>query len=412
MFCEDTTHKAVECWRVFAVDERKKILAEKTRCFNCTGSNHRATECKSKATCQTCGKRHHTSICKQQPAQDEKMLTALQDTGVVHPVVIVNVEGVQCRALLDTGATISYASAKLLDRLRKKPAAIKEKRIEMLMGATTRKVEVFKTKVGSISGDFEMEVNLTKVEMAELLTLENPKYEQLLHSYSHLKGVKMDDIGRKPELPVHVILGTSEYARIKTDTPLRIGSAGQPVAEKTRLGWTIISPRQEVDLDHMFLIQTSKSDYEELCRMDVLGIADSSEGDQQEVYSEFKEQLRRGPEGWYETGLPWKGNHPPLPDNKCGSLCRLASLTLRLERTEMTERYAEIIERQKNEDIVEPAEEPAEGREFYILHKTVVREAAESTKLRVVYDASARAHGSAPSLNDCLNTGPPLQNQL
>ena len=43
-----------------------------------------------------------------------------------------------------------------------------------------------------------------------------------------------------------------------------------------------------------------------------------------EVYKEFREQLTRDPEkGWYETGLPWKGDHPPLPTNKEGSLRRL-----------------------------------------------------------------------------------------
>lgn len=41
-----------------------------------------------------------------------------------------------------------------------------------------------------------------------------------------------------------------------------------------------------------------------------------------------------------------------------------------------------------------------------------MRATAESTKLRIVYDASARAFNSAPSLNDCLNTGPPLQNKF
>ena len=32
--------------------------------------------------------------------------------------------------------------------------------------------------------------------------------------------------------------------------------------------------------------------------------------------------------------------------------------------------------------------------------------------MRVVYDASARADQSSPSLNDCLNPGPTLQNKL
>ena len=52
------------------------------------------------------------------------------------------------------------------------------------------------------------------------------------------------------------------------------------------------------------------------------------------------------------------------------------------------------------------------GKECYIPHKPVIREKAESTKLRIVYDASARVQDNAPSLNECLSPGPPLQNQL
>ena len=130
------------------------------------------------------------------------------------------------------------------------------------------------------------------------------------------------------------------------------------------------------------------------------------------VYDEFKEQLRRSDEGWYETGLPWKGNHTPLPNNKEGSLRRLASLVRKLEKNGTIEDYNAVIQEQLTEGIVERAPNSVEGREFYIPHKGVVRETAESTKLRIVYDASARAWDGAPSLNECLNTGPPLQNQL
>ena len=53
----------------------------------------------------------------------------------------------------------------------------------------------------------------------------------------------------------------------------------------------------------MLYSQTSQSDYKDLCRMDVLGLADVSENDQRFVHTEFKEQLYQHQEAWYETGL-------------------------------------------------------------------------------------------------------------
>jgi len=87
-------------------------------------------------------------------------------------------------------------------------------------------------------------------------------------------------------------------------------------------GSTILSP--------MFFTQTSHVDYDNECKLDVLGLADLSTCDQAEVYSEFKEQLMQDVEGWYETGLPWRGNHPPLPSNEVRSLRRLGNLVRKL----------------------------------------------------------------------------------
>lgn len=44
------------------------------------------------------------------------------------------------------------------------------------------------------------------------------------------------------------------------------------------------------------------------------------------VYQEFKDQLRRSQEGWYETKLPWKTNTNELTPSKAGSLGRLRVL--------------------------------------------------------------------------------------
>ena len=77
------------------------------------------------------------------------------------------------------------------------------------------------------------------------------------------------------------------------------------------------------------------------------------------------------------------------------------------------ERYNDIIQTQLSQGIVERADEVVkDGREFYISHKAVVHENAESTKIRIVYDASARANARVLSLNECLEIDSPLQNQL
>ena len=47
--------------------------------------------------------------------------TSLGNSTVIYPVVIVEVQGVKCRALLDTGAGSSYASAALIDHLKIRP---------------------------------------------------------------------------------------------------------------------------------------------------------------------------------------------------------------------------------------------------------------------------------------------------
>ena len=218
-------------------------------------------------------------------------MTASENNEGVLPVFAVKVDGIICRALIDTGAGSSYASAKLIDLLEKKPCETKMKRVDMLMSSQVTKLEIYmyNSLIESIDGSFRMNVKLTKVNKGELLTVDNPKYQQLINNYSHLKGIEIKDRVTKQQLPVHVVLGSGEYARIKTETKPHIGKDGDPVAEKTKLGWFIMSLGQEFDHNRMLLTQTSQTDYEELCRLDILGLADSSEHDQQTVYSEFKE---------------------------------------------------------------------------------------------------------------------------
>ena len=119
--------------------------------------------------------------------------TGASEGPLVYPLVVVNVEGVTCRALLDTGAGSSYASDALLSLLSKRKPRKEVRRIEMMLGAVTKQVELSNITVKALDGRFQMNVNVTKVNKRELLMLDNPNYQKLIQSYHHLKGVQMED---------------------------------------------------------------------------------------------------------------------------------------------------------------------------------------------------------------------------
>jgi hypothetical protein len=166
--------------------------------------------------------------------------------------------------LIDSGAGSSYASAQLISALVIKPSEIKDQQIDMLLTSRKAMVEQYDVTITSYDGKHKMITRLNKVDKSELLFIENPEYEN-----QHLNAVHMDDHNTKSQLPIHVILGSGEYARIKAAT--KPGEReGEPVAERTKLGWMILSPGAEFDKTKMFLTQTSQMDFDKLCRLDVL----------------------------------------------------------------------------------------------------------------------------------------------
>ena len=64
-----------------------------------------------------------------------QVLTSL----AIYQVLAIEVEGVKCRALIDTGAGSSYASSNLINKINKKPIRRESKRIETLMHSVVKK---------------------------------------------------------------------------------------------------------------------------------------------------------------------------------------------------------------------------------------------------------------------------------
>ena len=67
---------------------------------------------------------------------------------------------------------------------------------------------------------------------------------------------------------------------MKTATVQSLGKPGQPVAERTPIGWTIMSPESQDVANPVLLTKSTSANYEQLGALDALGLADTSENDQ------------------------------------------------------------------------------------------------------------------------------------
>ena len=192
----------------------------KRLCFNYTGSKHRASECRSTNTCLTCKGKHHTSICE----NGSNILLTANTSLVTYPVLVIQVEGLKCRALIDTGAGNSYASSNLINKINKKPIRRETKRIETLMHSVVKKSEIYHFEIGDINQEFKIGIEINKLEKEVLLELPNPNYPEIQKSYNHLKDIIINDTDTKKDLPVHVILGTGDYRILRLKRGLELGN--------------------------------------------------------------------------------------------------------------------------------------------------------------------------------------------
>ena len=116
-----------------------------------------------------CKGKHHSSICDK----------TTNSCFVTYPVVLIEIEGVKCLALRDTGAQASYASSTLINHINKKPIRTKTKKIETLISTNAKKIKIYSVKIQDISCEFGFETELNHLEKEVLLEFPNPKYREL-----------------------------------------------------------------------------------------------------------------------------------------------------------------------------------------------------------------------------------------
>ena len=80
----------------------------------------------------------------------------------------------------------------------------------MLYTATSN-INIYNFKTENLQSNFEFKTKLNPVDKDVLWTVPNPNFKGVLSDYPHLEDGRIS----KAFLPIHVILGTSDFTRLK-----------------------------------------------------------------------------------------------------------------------------------------------------------------------------------------------------
>ncbi|KAK3755474.1 hypothetical protein QZH41_005978 [Actinostola sp. cb2023] len=316
----------------------------------------------------------------------------------LHPTVMAKINGIDDRIMMDSGASSSYICTELLTKLRMRPTRYQKKIIEQMYGTVQKKVERYNVKLTSSAfSNFAINVDCISAGKDVLTYIVNPNIHHLKKKHprlSHLRFSEENAVGEV--LPVHVILGVADYQRIKTMEPPVLGknTDKDPGVELTMLGWMIQGGfiTHTSDLERTFFLNSGVEEFNKLCSLEVLGVADEAPSKENELLSKFTDNLHITESGRYTTRLPWKTDCVELPTNKDVAVARLHSTTRKLEKLERLSEYDNIMKDQIQLGTIEEVKtESSASVTHYIPHHAVIREEAESTKMRIVYDCSAKA---------------------
>ena len=209
--------------------------------------------------------------------------------------------------------------------------------------------------------------------------------------------------------------------KILTGEVRRGEKPNEPVALGTHLGYVLLGPISDMPRSELSSVnlnathvlrcasvpakplESLETQVKRFWDLDSVGIMETDT-----VHETFKETITFD-DGRYMVELPFQEFHPVLPDNFQLSVARLKGQLIRLRQQPLVlEQHDEIITKQLHDEIEEinPHNDfPEPGKVHYLPHHAVIREHAKTTKVRIVYDASAKVRNDAPSLNQCLKTG-------
>ncbi len=400
-----------------SVSERYGLVKRKNLYANCFRSGHIAADCRS-SSCRKCQKPHNTLLHREilttepkkeqdtseKPADDSKkkatlLVTARKDCVVLLPSAVANVhlgqKIVKVRILIDTCSQVNLVTEKLVRNCHLR-----------MVRSSTEIIGV--SHLVTIQLGYRFSHHRVSID-AEVVT--NLPYKVVPEYIRFVLGLAADlqlaDCTLKTD-DVDILIGGEFAHQVLLNHRKFIGDL---CLQESHLGLVAQGPiptpgkHTQQSCNLIVAIEEALTQFWEAEEVEP---SSRQEDDLDACESHFQATHSRLPDGRFEVRLPFKNMAERLTNTRNQAIASLIKFEKKYNE-EVRDSYKAFMADYLELGHMVPV--PKDSARYYIPHLPVLRPSSSSTKLRVVFNASAK-NNTGESLNEILMKGPPLQPEL
>ncbi|XP_065203469.1 uncharacterized protein LOC135833627 [Planococcus citri] len=442
--CCEKQHLLIDCetFKSKSPKERYEFLKTKNICGNCFYANHKTSECRKSPNCKRCTKKHHTLLHFEE--KQSELDTSRNDSSsgssatcgmfVQGPYASMNESvllSVRKPVPLLPSAIVKYQCGDKSGTMRVLLDSCSQ--VNLISETFVKQHGLYSTKVSQTSnivgvGKLETScsgvVNMTlqsRIENFEYCThlsivdrIPYSLHNLFVDNFSskvHQHGFNLADTAfydRVVNIPaIDAVLGIEAYDKCVRGRTVKIESA---CLRDTTFGWTVsslIESSRNSGHSEGYCGLTLDERVERFWKIEDIP-NDKKVSEHDACREHFMKTYRRAPDGSFIVRLPFKEDPEAITGNFGIALKYLNRIESKLD-TKTKAMYSDFMEEYQalNHMSIVDDEKPR----YFIPHHAVLRPSSTTTKLRVVFHASAKSY-CGKSLNDVLMVGPTLQPEL
>ncbi|XP_043499936.1 uncharacterized protein LOC122522719 [Polistes fuscatus] len=317
----------------------------------------------------------------------------------------------QCRALLDTCAAAHFITEDVAKELRLpiRPYSIP---INAINDTRTRSTGIIEITIQSLDSRYKRNLSLLIV----------PKIADQVPSEVFPRELIKIPIDRKladPQFhlprPVDILIGSGATLSLMSVGQFRLSRArGDLILQKTQLGWVVVGGIDSEESKEKTALFATTELRDQLERFWLIedAIVTRTEGTQEvECETHYTQNTKRDETGRYIVRLPFREKGHDYSELYHIALRRFHNLWKKLNANpELRKEYERTMQEYLTLGHMSLVEDDPTGG-CYLPHHAVIKSTSTTTKVRVVFDASAK-NSQGISLNSTLLVGPTIQDTL